>query len=105
MSDTLLTEMTGENTPQEENPYEVKKKMTGDHLWSTIIDSNFLTYMLQFDQCGEYCHEEWASTGVYEEGNWSKLDPIWLKMEEEMSEIVELAWNASISLMSSDMSQ
>ena len=45
MSDTLMTEMTGESETSD-NPYEVKKKMTGDHLWSTIIDSNFLTYML-----------------------------------------------------------
>ena len=64
--------------------------MTGDHLRSSIVDSSYLTYLVQFDQIGEYAYQEWENSEIFQAKG--KVDEVKMKMEEEIGEVLEACW-------------
>lgn len=48
---------------KEEDKYKVKHKISGDLLRQSAFDQNFITYLIQFDQIGEYAFQDDVSKG------------------------------------------
>lgn len=55
MSQQLVDKLQPPTEEEEErDKYKVKQKFNGDLLRQSVMDQNFLSYQIQFDQAGEF---------------------------------------------------
>lgn len=91
----LMSEKVFEEDKDDDASYRVKEKLNGDVLRQSIVDQNFLSYQVQFDQVGEFKFQEWESPSIYST-NTSSVDPVRMKLEEEVDDIITLCWNDEV---------